>query len=69
MSFGGQDFIGSTERKSTVDNLKKTSKTAQKMNFLIKDFFSKCDQVRRKLRISLHLFLFFLFIYNLFYND
>ena len=30
--------------------------TAQKMNFSIKDFFSKCDQIRRKLRIWLHLF-------------
>ena len=25
--------------------------TAQKMMFSIKDFFSKCDQIRRKLRI------------------
>ena len=24
---------------------------AQKMNFFIKNFFSKCDQIRRKLRI------------------
>ena len=29
--------------------------TAQKMKFSIKDFFSKCDQVRRKLRIWSHL--------------
>ena len=31
--------------------------TAQKMKFSIKDFFSKCDQIRRsiKLRISSHL--------------
>ena len=28
---------------------------AQKMKLSIKDFFSKCDQVRRKLRISSHL--------------
>ena len=27
--------------------------TAQKMNFSIKDFFSKCDQIRRKLPIDL----------------
>ena len=27
--------------------------TAQKMNFFIKDFFSNCDQIRRKLEISL----------------
>ena len=29
--------------------------SAQKMKFSIKDFFSKCDQVRRKLRIWSHL--------------
>ena len=29
--------------------------TAQKMKFSIKDFFSKCDQIRRKLRICSHL--------------
>ena len=29
--------------------------TPQKMKFSIKDFFSKCDQIRRKLRIWSHL--------------
>ena len=29
--------------------------TAQKMKFFIKDFFSKCDQIRRKLWIWSHL--------------
>ena len=29
--------------------------TAQKIKFFIEDFFSKCDQIRRKLRIWLHL--------------
>ena len=29
--------------------------TAQQMKFPIKDFFSKCDQTRRKLRIWSHL--------------
>ena len=29
--------------------------TAQKMKFSIKDFFSKCDQIRRKLRMWSHL--------------
>ena len=29
--------------------------TAQKMTFSIKDLFSKCDQIRRKLRIWSHL--------------
>ena len=32
-----------------------TSYTAQKMKFSIKDFFSKCDQIRRKLSIWSHL--------------
>ena len=29
--------------------------TAKKMKIFIKDFFSKCDQIRRKLRIWSHL--------------
>ena len=29
--------------------------TAQKIKFSIKNFFSKCDQIRRKLRIWSHL--------------
>ena len=29
--------------------------TAQKMKFSMKGFFNKCDQIRRKLRIWLHL--------------
>ena len=29
--------------------------TTQKMKFSVKDFFSKCDQIRRKLRIWSHL--------------
>ena len=29
--------------------------TSQKMKFSIKDFFSECDQIRRKLRIWSHL--------------
>ena len=33
----------------------KTIYTAQKINFSIKDFFSKCNHMRRKLLISLHL--------------
>ena len=31
-----------------------TTSTAQKMKFSIKDFFSKCNQIRRKLRIWSH---------------
>ena len=38
------------------DMLLRNSKiTAQKMKFSVKDFFSKCDQIRRKLRIWSHL--------------
>ena len=29
--------------------------TGQKMKFSVKDFFSKCDQIRRKLQIWSHL--------------
>ena len=29
--------------------------TAQKMKFSIEDFFSKCDQIRRNLRVESHL--------------
>ena len=29
--------------------------TAQKMKLSIQNFFSKCDQIRKKLRICLHL--------------
>ena len=29
--------------------------TVQKMKFSVKDFFSKCEQIRRKLRICSHL--------------
>ena len=36
-------------------HLKEVSNTAQKMDFSIKDFFSKCDQIHRKLRICSHL--------------
>ena len=36
-------------------NLLEVLITAQKANFSIKDYFSKCDQIRRKLRIWSHL--------------
>ena len=36
-------------------NLVLISHTAQKMKFFIKDFFSKCEQIGRKLRIWSHL--------------
>ena len=37
------------------DSKKDHTHTAQKMKFFIKGFFSKCDQIRRKLRIWSHL--------------
>ena len=43
----GFRLLSSYEGKSTV--------TAQKIKFSIKDFFSKCDQIRKKLRIWSHL--------------
>ena len=41
--------------------------TAQTMTFSIKDFFSKCDQMRRKLRIWSHLLKKFLMKFLIFY--
>ena len=35
--------------------LESVENTAQKMRFSIKDFFSKCNQIRRKLRVWSHL--------------
>ena len=54
-------FTGSENYKSSnsVDDPNsepdKAVITAQKMKFSIKDFFSKCDQIRRKRRIWSHL--------------
>ena len=36
-------------------NSRSNTFTTQKITFSIKDFFSKCDQIRRKLRIWSHL--------------
>ena len=41
--YGDDKFDDTKNRKILI--------TAQKMKFSIKDFFSKCDQFRRKLRI------------------
>ena len=38
-----------------ITNLSLTELTARKMKFFSKDFFRKCDQIRRNLRIWLHL--------------
>ena len=45
---------GKTNAVSLIQIKVKTI-TAQKIKFSIKDFFSKCDQIRRKLRIWSHL--------------
>ena len=51
-----------TKRRSSVNHTTKTihhdgeiALIAQKMRFPMKNFFSKCDQIRRKLRIWSHL--------------
>ena len=41
--------------KYTIFELSFVIITAQKMKFSVKDFFSKCDQIRRKPRIWLRL--------------
>ena len=46
----------SVAEKSCSDVFRKSERiTAQKMKFSIKEFFSKCDQIRRKLQIWSHL--------------
>ena len=42
-------------RKDSLTKAIQYITTAQKIKFSIKDFFSKCDQIRRKLRIWSHL--------------
>ena len=39
---------------SDIDHLQLFTITAQQMKFCMKDFFSKCDQIHRKLRIWSH---------------
>ena len=46
---------GSVSGKVKIKKSFLSAITAQKMKFSIKDFFSKCDQIRRKLRIWSHL--------------
>ena len=43
------------ERKDCFEPWNTDTNTAQKVRFSSKDSFSKCDQIRRKLRIWLHL--------------
>ena len=40
---------------SLMKNKKQNISMSQKLKFYIKDFFSKCEQIDRKLRIWLHL--------------
>ena len=53
----------SSHLRSIIKKLCKlqTPNTTQKMKFSIKDFFSKCDQIRRKLQIWSHLLKRYLF--------
>ena len=55
----GQGSIGRSQFGHQLQKLEKIisylTGTAQKMKFSIKDFFSKCDQICRKLRIWSHL--------------
>ena len=50
-----QSTPGQSYLQNTTENRRITNVIAQKMKFSIKDFFSKCDQIRRKLRILSHL--------------
>ena len=49
------DRISKTFLLYSLHYVKLLGNTAQKMKIVIKDLFSKCDQIRRKLRIWLHL--------------
>ena len=51
----GSSFPTIPNLLNLVKYLKSKADTAQKMKFSIKDFFSKCEQIRRKLRICSHL--------------
>ena len=44
-----------SSRKKWVNGLNDEIFTTQKMKFSTKDFFSKCDQIRKKLRVWSHL--------------
>ena len=46
---------GAAWKYNSQINSEYMSSSTQKMKFSIKDFFSKCDQIRRKLRIWSHL--------------
>ena len=48
-------FLDHIFKNGNCYNTEIGTNTAQKMKFSIKDFFSKCDQIRSKLRIWSHL--------------
>ena len=49
------DVVIINNEKSLKTTLAFVANTSQKMKFSIKDFFSKCNQICRKLRIWSHL--------------
>ena len=49
------DFKLEKPNMISVTTAQNSLSTAQKMKFSIKDFFSKCDQIRRRLLIWSHL--------------
>ena len=57
MNLNGTEWLVEMDWKNFEKDQKSFEKKtiAQKMKFSIKDFFSKCDQIRRKLRIWSHL--------------
>ena len=50
-----QEALSLLGRRGGKGHIITSSTTAQKMKFFIKSFFSKCDKIRRKLRIWSHL--------------
>ena len=52
---GNREKISNNSDKSKEKILFSLDCTAQKMKFSIKDFFSKCDQIGRRLRIRSYL--------------
>ena len=48
-------FISASAKALVRNWYTKINYTAQQMKFSIKDFFSRCEQIRGKLRVSSHL--------------
>ena len=68
-SLAGDVRLHSTHAEFTYNACRPLTKTntAQTLKFSSKDFFSKCDQIRRKLRIWSHLLKKFLMENFIFY--